>query len=112
MKQRTPYDIIHARYVTEKSRMIEQLKNNTANPSIKRFESSKYVFLVDVNSCKTEIAAAIETIYSAKNVKVKKVNVINVKAKKRRVRGRIGFTSAFKKAIVTFEKGDVIEEQV
>jgi large subunit ribosomal protein L23 len=40
------------------------------------------------------------------------VNTINVKPKERRVRGRSGFKAAFKKAIVTFEAGDKIEDQV
>ena len=44
-----------------------------------------------------------------KNVKVVAVNTINVKAKARRVRGRPGFKNAFKKAIVTFEKGDSLD---
>jgi large subunit ribosomal protein L23 len=37
------------------------------------------------------------------------VNTINVKAKPRRVRGRAGFKAAFKKAVVTLEKGDNLD---
>jgi ribosomal protein L23 len=37
------------------------------------------------------------------------VNTINVKGKDRRVRGRLGTKKSFKKAIVTFEKGDSLD---
>ena len=74
-----------------------------------RCESPKYVFVVDRTANKHEIALALEEIYKTKQVKVVAVNTINVKPKARRVRGRLGKTSGFKKAIVTFEKGDELD---
>ena len=109
MNTKNPYEVIKRRYVTEKSSMLSALKNSESNRSIRRFELPKYVFLVDPKASKSEIARAVEEIYADKNVKVVAVNTINVKGKIRRVRGRIGRTSAFKKAIVTLEKGDELE---
>ena len=54
-------------------------------------------------------AADLEQIYRDKNIKVKAVNTINVKAKARRVRGRSGFKAAFKKAVVTLDNGDSLD---
>lgn len=112
MNKRTPYHIIRSRYLTEKTTMLENLQHAKSNRSLSKCESPKFVFIVDKNATKTEIAKAIEAIYAQKKVKVKKVNTINVKPKQRRVRGKIGFRSAVRKAIVTFEKGDTIDEGV
>jgi large subunit ribosomal protein L23 len=112
MQKRRAYDIIKSRHVTEKARVLEQLKDNSSNPCVKKCDVSKYVFLVDKNSNKREIAQAVEEIYAEKKIKVASVNTITVKPKSRRVRGRQGWKSAFKKAIVTLEAGDSIEEKV
>ena len=112
MNKKTPYDIIKSRYVTEKSRVLEDLKDNTSNPSVSKCDRPKYVFLVEKKANKREIADAIEQIYAEKNIKVKSVNTITLKPKKRRVRGRTGFKPGFKKAVVTLEKGDEIGEAV
>lgn len=112
MLKKSPYDIIKSRYVTEKSRVLEQLQFNSSNPSVKRCSSPKYVFLVDKRSTKREIAMAVEQIYAEKNIKVVAVNTINMKQKPRTVRGRAGLKPGFKKAIVTLETGDVIEDKI
>lgn len=112
MQRKTPYDIVKSRYVTEKARVLEELKENTSNKSVSKCSSPKYMFLVEKKANKQEIAQAIEEIYAEKNVKVKSVNTITIKPKKRRVRGRVGYKASFKKAIVTLEKGDELEEQV
>lgn len=111
MQKKSPYQVVLARHVTEKSRVLEQLQFNTSNPSVKKCTAPKYVFIVDKRANKQEIATAIEEIYSEKKVKVVSVNTINTKPKVRRVRGRPGLKSGFKKAIVTFEAGDSIEEK-
>jgi len=108
--RRTPYQVILSRYVTEKSKVLESLKDSESSKSIKRCESPKYVFIVDDKANKAEIADAVENIFE--NIKVTKVNTIRVKPKKKRVRGRIGKTKKVKKAIVTLSKGDLIKEQV
>jgi large subunit ribosomal protein L23 len=111
MKHKHPYEIIKSRYVTEKARVMEGLQASTKNPCIRKCNTPKYVFLVEKTASKLEIARAIEAMYSEKGVKVIGVNTIQVKPKARTVRGRRGMKSAFKKAIVTLEPGNVIEEK-
>jgi large subunit ribosomal protein L23 len=112
MQKNSPYDIILSRHITEKSRVLEQLQFNSSNSSVKKCDSPKYVFIVDKKANKQEIAAALEEIYSDKKIKVVSVNTINAKPKLRRVRGRAGMRPGFKKAVVTLEAGDSIEEKV
>ena len=88
----TAYDIIRKPVVTEASMAA------TAD--------RKYTFVVDKRANKVEIARAIEKIF---DVKVEKVHTINVKAKPKRVRYRIGYTRTWKKAMVTLADGDKIE---
>lgn len=109
MAEYNPYQIIKHQHVTEKAMMLQELKNAKSNPSLKRCESPKYVFVVDSKANKQQIADAIEAIYKHKHVKVVAVNTINLPAKPRRVRGRKGTKSALKKAIVTLEKGDSLD---
>lgn len=110
MLKKNPYDVVKSRYVTEKGRMLEELKDNASNPCVARCNSPKYVFLVDKKANKKEIAEAVEAIYGEKSIKVKAVNTVTIKPKKRRMRGRVGFKSGFKKAIVTLDKEDQLEE--
>lgn len=107
--KKNPYEVVKHQHVTEKSLMLEGLKSAKSNPSLAKCESPKYVFIVDPSANKSEIAAAVEEIYRDKKVKVVSVNTINVKGKDRRVRGRLGTRKSFKKAIVTFEKGDSLD---
>ncbi len=109
MAAKSPYQVVKHQYVTEKSIMLQGLKSAESNPSLKRCESPKYVFIVDRAANKQEIARAIEEIYKKEEVKVVAVNTINVKPKARRVRGRPGFKSAFKKAVVTLRPGDNLD---
>jgi large subunit ribosomal protein L23 len=104
------YRVVQFRYVTEKAKVLERLQDSSANASLKKCSKSKYVFVVDVKADKRSIAKAIEAIYVEKKIRVVDVNTIKQKPKKRRVRGRQGMTKAFKKAIVTLESGDVLEE--
>jgi large subunit ribosomal protein L23 len=112
MQKKSPFDIVLSRHVTEKSRVLEQLQFNTSNPCVKKCDTPKYVFIVDKRANKQEIAAAVEEIYGDRKIKVLSVNTISNKPKARRVRGRPGMKSGFKKAIVTLEAGDSIEEKV
>jgi large subunit ribosomal protein L23 len=109
MTKKNPYQVVKHRYVTEKSITLQELKTADSNPSLKRCTSPKYVFVVDSSANKQEIASAVEEIYSKENIKVVAVNTINVLGKPRRVRGRSGYKSGFKKAIVTLEKGDSLD---
>ena len=112
MKERNPYHVIKARHVTEKTTVLESLQHSKSNRCTEKCNTPKYVFIVDKNANKNEISRAVEEIYKEKKIKVKGVNTINVKPKKRRVRGFKGFRSAVKKAIVTLESGDTIDDAV
>jgi large subunit ribosomal protein L23 len=105
-----PFEIVLNKHVTEKSKVLENLQHKDSNPSLKRCDSPKYVFVVNRKANKHQIASAIEHIYAEKKIKVVAVNTINTKEKQRRVRGRIGYKSAFKKAIVTLLPGNSIDE--
>lgn len=107
-----PYSIVKARYITEKATMLEQLQNAESNPCIAKCKAPKYVFIVDKGANKEQIRLAVEEIYKEKSVKVAKVNTVLMKAKKKgnsRRRGRPGKKAAFKKAIVTMEPGDTLD---
>ena len=59
----------------------------------------KYVFMVDIDSNKTEIKEAVETIFG---VKVAKVNTVRMQGKVKRTGAYpAGRRAAYKKAIVT-----------
>ena len=59
----------------------------------------KYTFKVAKNANKIEIKKAVEQLF--KDVKVEKVNTMNVRGKKKRMGRNEGYTTAWKKAIVT-----------
>ncbi len=69
-------------------------------------EQNTYTFEVAKDSNKVEIRQAIEAIF---DVKVVKVNTLNVKSKPKRVRQQPGLTRTWKKAMVTLAEGDTIE---
>ncbi len=69
-------------------------------------EENKYTFEVAKDANKVEIAKAVEEIFK---VKVVKVNTLTVKPKQKRVRGPLGMTRSWKKAMVTLKAGDTIE---
>jgi large subunit ribosomal protein L23 len=58
----------------------------------------KYTFKVASDANKIEIANAVEELFG---VKVAKVNTINMKKKPKRLGYHFGYTSEWKKAIVT-----------
>ncbi len=105
-----PFAIVKSRHITEKATALSNLQSNESNPSVRRCESPKYVFIVDKKANKIQIAQAVEEIHKERNIKVVAVNTINAKPKaKRKGRGRPGQTASFKKAIVTLEKGDSLD---
>lgn len=67
---------------------------------------SKFVFKVADKATKSDVKAAVEKIF---NVKVNAVNISTSKAKVKFFKGRKGLRGGFKKAIVSLEKGQVIE---
>ncbi|ALS24863.1 MULTISPECIES: 50S ribosomal protein L23 [Paenibacillus] len=81
---KNPHDIIKSPIITERSSEM--------------MADKKYVFEVDLRSNKTEIKQAIEQIFK---VKVANVNTLRVPAKPKRYGRYSGYTSEWKKAIVT-----------
>lgn len=77
-------DVIIAPVITEKS--------------MEGIASKRYTFKVAKNTNKIQIAQAVEEIF---DVKVVKVNTINVRGKFRRMGRNEGYTPSWKKAIVT-----------
>jgi large subunit ribosomal protein L23 len=108
---KSPYDIIKKRYLTEKTAVLENLKNATSNKAVARCENPKYAFVVDAKANKHQIAEAVECAYKEKNVRVVAVNTIIVKPKVQNKRGKMqaGVKSGFKKAIVTLSVGHSLD---
>lgn len=69
-------------------------------------EENKVTLQVKKNSNKEEIKDAFQALFG---VKVKKVNVMNVRAKAKRVGKYSGTKPGYKKAIVTLEEGQASE---
>ncbi len=88
----TMYDVIVAPVVTEKSTRIS--------------EHGQVVFKVRKQATKPEIKAAVEGLFG---VTVTAVNTLVQKGKMKRFKGRVGFRSDVKKAIVTLAEGQAID---
>lgn len=69
-------------------------------------EQGRYTFEVDPRASKTDIAAAVESLYK---VKVEKVNTLTRRGKFRRMKFGLTQMSCTKTAIVRLKKGDAIE---
>jgi large subunit ribosomal protein L23 len=109
MTKQNPHTIVRSRHITEKAMVLAGLEHSESNICTKRCKTPKAVFIVDPRASKRQIAAAVEEIYRENGVKVIKVNTVNVKRKRRRVRRFLGFKPGYRKAIVSFEAGDKIE---
>ena len=71
--------------------------------SMEALASGKYTFKVAKDANKIEIAKAVETLF--KGVKVAKVNTISVRGRLKRMGRTAGYTSDWKKAVVTLAEG-------
>ncbi len=80
--------------------IIRTEKSNAQEPG------GKYLFWEDMKSNNIEIKRAVEEIYKKK---VTKVNTTIVRGKKKKVRYKEGYTSDWKKAIVTLRRGEKID---
>ena len=89
----TPYDIIVKPILTEKTHLM--------------MNERKYVFEVNPLANKGQIKEAVEKIF---DVKVEKVNVMNMKPKPKRRGIYQGKSRRWRKAIVTLKEGYVIKE--
>ena len=65
--------------------------------------AKKYVFEVAKDATKPEIAKAVEEVFKSSKIKVASVHTINMKKKPKRLGVHSGYTSAWKKAIVTLK---------
>jgi large subunit ribosomal protein L23 len=74
------------------------LKPIITEKSMDGISNKKYTFEVASNATKPEIAKAVEELFG---VEVAKVNTINMKKKPKRLGYHFGYTSEWKKAIVT-----------
>ena len=92
MIKHTAYDIIRSPAITEKSTLVS--------------EANQIIFNVAKEATKPDIKSAVESLF---NVKVKAVNTLVRKGKKKTFRGRRGRQSDVKKAIVTLEEGHTID---
>ena len=89
------------------------LRPVVSEKSIDESGRGKYTFAVHEKANKIQIKAAIEQLYEKEKVTVVSVNVLTTKAKEKRRgtrRGRItGYTTPWRKAIVTLAPGQKIE---
>jgi len=69
-------------------------------------EQNVYTFDVEKNANKTEVKKAIFTLYKVKPVKV---NILSVPRKSIFSKGKLGWKSGGKKALVYLKAGDKIE---
>ena len=69
-------------------------------------EHNQVTFRVPLDATKPQIREAVETLFK---VKVTGVNTLVVKGKTKRFRGRVGYRSDVKKAIVTLAEGSRID---
>ena len=83
---KTAYDIIIKPVISERS--MDDAQNR------------KYTFKIATDANKTQVKTALEEIF---DIEIAKVNVMNVRAKKKRQGRTSGMTSASKKAIVTLK---------
>jgi large subunit ribosomal protein L23 len=76
------------------------LKPIITEKSMDGIASKRYTFKVAIDATKPEIAAAVEELF---NVQVADVNTIIMKKKPKRMGYHYGYTSEWKKAIVTLK---------
>ena len=68
-------------------------------------EQNKYVFRVNFRANKLQVSAAVKELFGVHPLAC---NVAIIKGKPKRVRAKLGYTSRWKKAIVTLSPGDKI----
>ncbi len=89
---RTSYDTLKMLIRTEKGTFLKPQR--------------KYFFQVDQRATKIDVKKAVEEIYK---VKVQGVRTMIFPGKPKVVRHQLGYTSRWKKAVVTLKEGNTIE---
>src|SRR5947209_14804491 len=97
------YRVLERPLITEKSTELA----NPSKPKMTNPEVHRSAFRVAREATKPEIKQAVEQRF---NVKVAAVNTINMKPKEKGFGTRRGYASAWKKAVVTLERGQTIED--
>ena len=95
MTNQNSWEILRRPIISEKSVEMSELD-----------KERKYVFEVSRDARKPAIKKAVEEVFS---VRVKTVNVMNMKGKTKRYRFKRGKTRQWKKAVVTLEGDQTIE---
>lgn len=109
---KNPYDVIKRQIITEKTTKLAEYGAVIGTDSDKNYKEEvirKYTFEVSKDANKIEVKNAIEEIFKSKNVKVRSVNIVNVRKKPHKMGRYEGFLPAVRKAIVTLEKGSTID---
>jgi large subunit ribosomal protein L23 len=78
----------------------------TTEKSTDQQGKNKYCFKVNPRANKKEIMKAVKDVFGVEPVRC---NVINISGKRKRERYKIGYTSSWKKAIITIKEGEKIE---
>jgi large subunit ribosomal protein L23 len=103
----TAADIVLRPVISEKSIDVSTLGDRDVKAG------NKYTFAVHRDANKIQIKAAIEELYASEKVTVVSVNVLTTQSKEKSrgtKRGRIkGFTTPWRKAIVTLAPGQKID---
>ena len=87
----------------KRSQNIQQIKYPLITDKTTRLlKNNQYTFIVDPKISKPDIKKTIEFLF---NVKIIKINTLNLPVKKRRIGRFNGTKSHFKKAIVKLDKG-------
>ena len=86
------YDVILSPVITEKATIAS--------------EHNKVIFKVASSATKPQIKQAVEKLF---DVKVKAVNTLNRKGKRKMFRGQPGVQGNVKKAVITLEEGHRID---
>jgi large subunit ribosomal protein L23 len=92
---KSPYVILDRPVITERATILGEHK-----------DQPQYVFRVAVDANKLEIRRAVEQAF---NVKVRTVNTVLVKGKRKRMGRYEGKRADWKKAFVTLQKGQRLE---
>ena len=92
MKKISSIDSIIRPVITEKATILS--------------DQNKTVFKVHKGANKINIKKNIEKIFK---VKVVKINIVNLKRKRKLKQGKLSFKPGYKKAIVTLKKGQSID---
>ena len=93
MNQERILKVLLAPHVSEKSALMAD-------------KADQYVFRVASDATKPEVKAAVESLF---DVKVKSVNMINIKGKTKMFKGRAGKRNDIRKAVVRLMPGQEID---